>query len=187
MFSGSGIKNADGTEWYFPQRLTDDTAAVADGNANPAQNVLDVRSTMGHDLPHSLLIYAFAAHLGGPGVLTAAQILAQQSGIPTSHLTLVNEQTPTPTTTRPAPIRTTSSSASGPVPEKGGWLTSHSREVPPPSRETAPRSSRGGQDGKRGRDAGTSSRRNHAPVLQTDPPWLWDRCEELCKKTPICA
>jgi pimeloyl-ACP methyl ester carboxylesterase len=91
MFSGSGVKDADGTEWYFPQRLTDDTAAVADGNANPAQSVLDVQSTMGHDLPHSLLIYAFAAHLGGPGVLTATKILAQQSGIPTSHLTLVDE------------------------------------------------------------------------------------------------
>jgi pimeloyl-ACP methyl ester carboxylesterase len=91
MFSGLGVNNADGTEWYFPQRLTDDTAAVADGNANPAQSVLDVQSTMGHDLPHSLLIYAFAAHLGGPGVLTATRILAQQSGIPTSHLTLVDE------------------------------------------------------------------------------------------------
>ncbi len=64
MFSGAGVNDTDGTEWYFPQRLTDDTAAVADGNANPAQSVLDVQSTMGHDLPHSLLIYAFAAHLG---------------------------------------------------------------------------------------------------------------------------
>ncbi len=91
MFSGVGVNNADGTEWYFPQRLTDDTAAVADGNANPAQSVLDVQSTMGHDLPHRLLIYAFAAHLGGTGVLTATRILAQQSGIPASHLTLIDE------------------------------------------------------------------------------------------------
>jgi hypothetical protein len=37
------------------------------------------------------LIYAFAAHLGGPGVLVATQALAQQSGIPMSHLTLVDE------------------------------------------------------------------------------------------------
>jgi pimeloyl-ACP methyl ester carboxylesterase len=91
MFSGVGVANADGTEWYFPQRLTDDTAAIADGNANPAQSVLDVDSTMGHDLPHRLLIYAFAAHLGGPGVLSATETLAQQSGIPMSHLTLVDE------------------------------------------------------------------------------------------------
>ena len=33
--------------------------------------MLDVQSTMGHDLPHSLLMYAFAAHLSGPGVLVA--------------------------------------------------------------------------------------------------------------------
>jgi pimeloyl-ACP methyl ester carboxylesterase len=93
MFSGVGVADADGTEWYFPQRLTDDTAAVDDGNANPAQSVLDVHATMGHDLPHTLLMYAFAAHLGGPGVLTATKDLAQQSGIPMRHLTLVDEHT----------------------------------------------------------------------------------------------
>jgi pimeloyl-ACP methyl ester carboxylesterase len=92
MFSGAGIQNTDGTEWYFPQRLTDDTAAVGNGNANPAQSVLDVHATMGHELPHGLLIYAFGAHLGGQGVLAAAQSLAQQSHIPSSHLTLVNRQ-----------------------------------------------------------------------------------------------
>jgi pimeloyl-ACP methyl ester carboxylesterase len=91
MFSGEGVSNADGAEWYFPQRLTDDTAAVDEGNTNAAQGVLDVHSTMGHDLPHSLQIYAFGAQLGGPGVLTATQVLAHQSGIPTSHLTLVDE------------------------------------------------------------------------------------------------
>jgi pimeloyl-ACP methyl ester carboxylesterase len=92
MFSGAGIEGVDGTEWYFPQRLADDTGAVANGNANPAQNVLDVRATMGHDLPHGLLIYAFGAHLGGQAVLTAAQLLARQSGIPMSNLTLINRQ-----------------------------------------------------------------------------------------------
>ena len=91
MFSGVGVTNADGTEWYFPQRLTDDMAAVNEGDPNPAQGVLDVHSTMGHNLPHGLQIYAFAAHLGGPGVLTATKVLAQQSGIPMSHLTLVDE------------------------------------------------------------------------------------------------
>jgi pimeloyl-ACP methyl ester carboxylesterase len=92
MFSGAGIQNTDGTEWYFPQRLTDDTAAVGNGNANPAQSVLDVDATMGHELPHGLLIYAFGAHLGGQGVLTAAQSLAQQSDIPPGNLTLINRQ-----------------------------------------------------------------------------------------------
>jgi hypothetical protein len=92
MFSGFPILNADGTEWYFPQRLTDDTMAVGNGNANPAQAVLGLHSTMGHDLPHSLLIYAFGAHLGGQDVLNAAQQLAAQSGIPSSNLTLIDRQ-----------------------------------------------------------------------------------------------
>lgn len=92
MFSGYPINNADGTEWYFPQRLTDDTMAVGNGSANPAQAVLDVDSTMGHDLPKSLLIYAFGARLGGQSVLEAAQQLAAQSHIPANNLTLVNRQ-----------------------------------------------------------------------------------------------
>jgi pimeloyl-ACP methyl ester carboxylesterase len=92
MFSGYPMQNANGTEWYFPQRLTDDTGAVANGNANPAQSVLDVDATMGHHLPKDLLIYAFGAHLGGASVPAAAQLLAQQSGIPMSNLTLANYQ-----------------------------------------------------------------------------------------------
>jgi hypothetical protein len=92
MFSGTGVNNADGTEWYFPQRLTDDTGAVGNGNANPAQAVLGVNATMGHQLPAKLRIYAFGAHLGGQGVLTAAQLLAKQSGIPSGNLTLINRQ-----------------------------------------------------------------------------------------------
>ena len=92
MFSGYPMKSVDGTEWYFPQRLTDDTGAVANGNANPAQAVLGVDATMGHALPKNLLIYAFGARLGGASVLTAAQLLAEQSGIPARNLTLVNRQ-----------------------------------------------------------------------------------------------
>jgi len=92
MFSGAGIQGVDGTEWYFPQRLTDDAGAVADGNANPAQSVLGVDATMGHALPKNLLIYAFGAHLGGQTVLDAAKVLARQSDIPMDNLTLVNRQ-----------------------------------------------------------------------------------------------
>jgi hypothetical protein len=92
MFSGTGINDVDGTEWYFPQRLTFDTGAVGNGNANPAQAVLGVDATMGHHLPSTLRIYAFGAHLGGQDVLTAAQLLAQQSNIPAHNLTLVNRQ-----------------------------------------------------------------------------------------------
>ena len=92
MFSGEGIQNADGTEWYFPQRLTDDTGAVANGNANPAQGVLEVNATMGHSLPKYLLMYAFGARLGGQAVLDSTMALAKQSGIPMANLTLVNRQ-----------------------------------------------------------------------------------------------
>ena len=90
MFVGAGVDNAVGSEWYFPQRLTDDTGAVGDGIANPAQSVLDVDSTMGSDLPTTLKIYAFCTSLGGTGVLDAAETLATQSGIPSSNLLLVN-------------------------------------------------------------------------------------------------
>jgi pimeloyl-ACP methyl ester carboxylesterase len=92
MFSGIGIQSADGTEWYFPQRLTDDTGAVGNGIANPAQRVLDVNSTMGRQLPRGLLIYAFATVLGKRGVLLDAQALAAQSQIPSRNLTLVDRQ-----------------------------------------------------------------------------------------------
>jgi pimeloyl-ACP methyl ester carboxylesterase len=92
MFSGYPMIGVDGTEWYFPQRLTDDTGAVDNGNANPAQGVLGLAATMGHALPKSLLIYAFGARLGGASVLADAQLLARQSGIPQANLTLVNRQ-----------------------------------------------------------------------------------------------
>jgi pimeloyl-ACP methyl ester carboxylesterase len=90
MFSGFGLKGLDGTAWYHPQRLTIDSGAVAAGNANPAQAILDVRATHGHDLSKHLLIYAFGAALGGQRVLDAATILADQSGIPHDNLTLVD-------------------------------------------------------------------------------------------------
>ena len=43
MFSGTGLTSVDGTAWYHPMRLTIDSGAVAAGNANPAQSILDVR------------------------------------------------------------------------------------------------------------------------------------------------
>jgi hypothetical protein len=92
MLSGTGPMNSDGTEWYFPMRLTIDAAAVADGNANPAQAVLDVHTTHGHDLPRRLRIYAFGAGVGGPGVLATARVLANQSRVPPCNLTLIDRQ-----------------------------------------------------------------------------------------------
>jgi pimeloyl-ACP methyl ester carboxylesterase len=90
MFSGTGLQSLDGTAWYHPQRLTIDSGAVAAGNANETQGILDVRATHGADLPKSLLLYAFGAALGGQRVLDGATVLAEQSGIPPDRLTLVN-------------------------------------------------------------------------------------------------
>jgi hypothetical protein len=93
MFSGTGLIGLDGTAWYHPMRLTIDSGAVAAGNANPAQSILDVKSTLGHRLSRRLRIYAFGAALGGVRVLQAAAVLAQQSHIPRSRLTLVDRHT----------------------------------------------------------------------------------------------
>ena len=90
MFSGWGLQSRDGTAWYHPQRLTIDSGAIAAGNANDAQSILDVRATHGRDLPKKLRIYAFGAALGGQRVLDGATILADQSGIPHDRLVLVN-------------------------------------------------------------------------------------------------
>jgi len=93
MLSGTGLTNADGTEWYFPERLTLDTGAVAEGNANPAQEVLGEHAIHGHELPKSLKIIAINSELDkavGANSLQAAEILAEQSGIPKQNLTLIN-------------------------------------------------------------------------------------------------
>jgi len=90
MLAGIGVDGADGTEWYFPQRLTLDTGAVGNGIANPAQQVLGLDATMGRQLPKSLQIYAFATKLGGTGVLADAVGLAQQSKIPLKNVLLIN-------------------------------------------------------------------------------------------------
>jgi hypothetical protein len=91
MFSGWGRTGLDGIAWYHPLRLTIDAGAVANGNANPAQKILSVRATHGHDLPRSLRLYAFGA-LGGKAVLDTTRALAKQSGIPSTHLKLVDRR-----------------------------------------------------------------------------------------------
>ena len=92
MLSGLGVDDADGAEWYFPMRLTIDSGAVANGNPNPAQRVLGLSATLGRHLPRALEIYAFGARLGGAGVLVDARQLATQSGIPPTHLLLIDRQ-----------------------------------------------------------------------------------------------
>ncbi len=93
MYSGTGIIGHDGTAWYHPLRLSIDAGAVANGNPNSAQAILDVDATHGNDLPRALRIYAFGAALGGTRQLDAARTLATQSGIPAKQVTVVDRQT----------------------------------------------------------------------------------------------
>lgn len=91
MLSGTGIK-ANGSEWYFPARLTLDTEAVGNGLENPAQAVYGLKSTEGEHLPQSLHILAIDTELdkifGGLGTtLTEAELLAEQSHISTQECT----------------------------------------------------------------------------------------------------
>ena len=92
-FGGWGLKGLDGTAWYHPLRLTIDAGAVAAGNANPAQGVLDVHATHGADLPRGLKLLGFAAALGGQRVLDATKALAKQSRIPSRNVTLIDRHT----------------------------------------------------------------------------------------------
>ncbi len=89
MLSGYPLIGVDGSEWYFPQRLTDDSSAIDNGNPNPAQEVFGIKTTMGHHLPRTLRIYAFGAY-GGTAITAAAAALAAQSRIPKRNLTLVS-------------------------------------------------------------------------------------------------
>jgi hypothetical protein len=96
MVSGTPLRES-GSEWYFPARLTLDTGAVGNGLANPAQEVLGLHSTMGENLPKSLHILAIDSELdklfgGEQTTLTEAELLAAQSGIPPSNLTLIEEK-----------------------------------------------------------------------------------------------
>jgi hypothetical protein len=90
MMSGAGVANADGSEWYFPARLTLDLAAVGNGTPSAAQRLTGLRSTLGRRLPRALRIYGFGARLGGAVILAEIRQLARQSGIPSSHLTLID-------------------------------------------------------------------------------------------------
>lgn len=95
MLAGAEVKDADGSEWYFPERLTIDTGAVGNGIANPAQEVLGEHAVFGEQLPTSLHILAINSELdkllgGGFTTLTFAEDLAAQSHIPAENVTLVN-------------------------------------------------------------------------------------------------
>ncbi len=88
-----GIENMDGTAWYHPRRLSLDSSAVNNGNANPAQEVLGVDAVHGDEL--DVPIYAFETSLGWAGgtsrVIAAARQLAEQSGVRGKDLKLISK------------------------------------------------------------------------------------------------
>jgi hypothetical protein len=88
MLFGSSVKDSDGSAWYHPLRLTLDAGAIGDGNKNPAQKVVGVRATHGDDI--HVPIFAFAAALGGQRVVEATQALANQSGLPSRDVTIID-------------------------------------------------------------------------------------------------
>ena len=95
MRSGAGVTSADGTEWYYPERLTIDSAGVGNGIMNPAQTVLGEDAIHGSELPTSLHIHAINSELDtlfgeGFNTLKFAEELAEQSKIPSENLTLVD-------------------------------------------------------------------------------------------------
>jgi pimeloyl-ACP methyl ester carboxylesterase len=96
MLAGTGLREASGSEWYFPARLTLDTGAVNNGIETPSQKVLGLQTTMGTDLPRSLHILAIDTELdklfggGGQTVLTEAEALAEQNGISSENVKLID-------------------------------------------------------------------------------------------------
>ena len=102
MLAGTGVREANGSEWYFPARLTLDTGAVNNGIETPAQKVLGLQTTMGTDLSKSdlggteLHILAIDSELdtlfggGGQTTLTEAQALAEQNGIKSENVKLID-------------------------------------------------------------------------------------------------
>jgi pimeloyl-ACP methyl ester carboxylesterase len=97
MLAGAGVKGADGSEWYFPERLTIDTGGVGNGINNAAQAVLGEHAIHGTELPTSLHILAINSELdklfgGGFTTLNFAEDLANQSHIPPENVTLINEE-----------------------------------------------------------------------------------------------
>jgi hypothetical protein len=83
----SGVEGIDGTAWYHPLRLTIDGRTVNGGIANPAQDLVGVRTIHGDQLDFP--IFALETSFGAGRVLNVARGLAARSGIDDDELTLV--------------------------------------------------------------------------------------------------
>ena len=105
MLAGAGMTNVDGSEWYFPQRLTDDTGAVDQGNANPAQKVLDVDATMGHRLPTDACASTPSAPTAARSSPRTRRRWPSRAASRVATCCWSAARAPTPTTTPRRPIR----------------------------------------------------------------------------------
>jgi hypothetical protein len=83
----AGVDDIDGTEWYFPIRLTIDGGTTNGGVAAPAQELVGVRSTHAADL--DLPIFALETSFGAGRVIPGAELLAQRAGISADRVTTV--------------------------------------------------------------------------------------------------
>jgi hypothetical protein len=84
----SGRRGMDGTSWYHPLRLSDDSRSVNNGIRNPAQRVFGVHAIHGREV--RLPMYAFETSLGAGRVLRSVRALARQSGVPRRRLVLID-------------------------------------------------------------------------------------------------
>ena len=85
---GLGVDGADGTEWYFPQRLTLRHRRGRQRHRQPGAEGARRRRHHGPPPPEAAADLRLRARLGGAGVLFDAQSLAAQSGIPAGNLLL---------------------------------------------------------------------------------------------------
>ena len=81
------VAGVDGSEWYFPRRLSLDGRTVNGGIANPSQQLVGVRAVHGDEI--DVPIFTLETALGNGGVNSAAKSLAEQSGLDPDEVTAV--------------------------------------------------------------------------------------------------
>jgi len=79
----------DGTSWYHPSRLSIDSGAINNGNANPAQAVFGIKATKGTKV--KVPMYSFDTSLGDGRVAKSTWRLAEQSHLAASKVRTVQQ------------------------------------------------------------------------------------------------
>ena len=126
MFSGAGLDDVDGTEWYFPQRLTDDTGVGRQRQRESRAERARGRRDDGAQAPHrsvDLRVRRAPRRRAGARIGTRARGAVQHPGRATSRWSTARARTRT--TTRPARIPPTPSSSSS----CRSWRRSRGRKI----------------------------------------------------------